>query len=168
MAEIQGNSIENELRDKGKIVYRTVGGSMLPLLRECRDLVMIESVAARAECDCDAVRAELKAGDVILFKHGGRYVLHRLICIGEDEGGAVYTTYGDNCICPEHIRAGDVLGVMTEFKRDGKNVDVGDACYQRYCDELVRQKLSIERQHFPKILLRVNNRLLRIRNQKLI
>ena len=75
------NTFEEVLTRDGKLVYKTKGVSMEPMLRQNRDLVTIEVPVSR-----------LKKYDVALYKRGDRYVLHRVI--GVKEG--FYLIRGDN------------------------------------------------------------------------
>ena len=61
-------TFESLLERDGKLVYKTRGISMLPMLHENRDLVVIERADKR-----------LKPGDVALYRRGGQYVLHRVL-----------------------------------------------------------------------------------------
>ena len=62
-------TFEQILERDGKLVYKTRGISMLPLLRQDRDLVVIEKKN----------NEPLKRFDVALYKRGEKYVLHRVI-----------------------------------------------------------------------------------------
>ena len=65
---------EEVLEKDGKLIYRNVGTSMLPLIRENRDLIIIEKKG----------RERLKKYDVVLYKRAnGQYVLHRIIKVRE-------------------------------------------------------------------------------------
>ena len=61
-------SFEDYLDKYGTLVYTNVGTSMLPLIRQGRDAMVI---GKRPEV--------LKQYDVVLYHLNGRYVLHRLI-----------------------------------------------------------------------------------------
>lgn len=62
------------------------------------------------------VQGELRAGDIISYhsKLANVIVVHRIMFIGEDEGGTYYTTKGDNNKGqdPERIRFEDIEGVV--------------------------------------------------------
>ncbi|MBR4172782.1 MAG: S24/S26 family peptidase, partial [Clostridia bacterium] len=84
--ENEKTTFERELNESGAIVYTNVGVSMLPLIRENRDILIIK----KAE--------KLKKYDVVLFKRRnvkgrGEYVLHRIVKIlGDDK----FFIAGDN------------------------------------------------------------------------
>lgn len=122
------SSIEKYLEDNGRIVYRNAGESMMPLLRQNRDLIEIEK-----KCPCG-----FKAGDVVLYKrNSGQLVLHRIISA---ERGS-YTLMGDNCVKSESgVTDDQILGVMTAFVRDGERVSVNDFSYRVYTDYILKSK----------------------------
>ena len=62
-------SFEELLETKGYIVYRTVGYSMLPLLRQKRDIVEIRPKGAE----------RCRKNDVVLYKRNNKYILHRIL-----------------------------------------------------------------------------------------
>lgn len=101
------STFEQELDRKGTITYTCRGVSMLPLLRQQKDLFIITKRQSRC-----------KKYDVALYKRAdGAYVLHRIIKVLPDG----YVFLGDNCLNKEYgITDQDVLGVMTSFVRDGK------------------------------------------------
>lgn len=104
---MEKTTFEQELERKGTITYTCRGVSMLPLLRQQRDLFTITKRQSRC-----------KKYDVALYKRAdGAYVLHRIVEVLPDG----YVFLGDNCLNKEYgIREQDVLGVMTSFVRDGK------------------------------------------------
>ena len=111
------NTFEEVLTRDGKLVYKTKGVSMEPMLRQNRDLVTIEVPVSR-----------LKKYDVALYKRGDRYVLHRVI--GVKEG--YYLIRGDNTYALEHIPESNVIGVLAGFRRKGKDHRVTDPGYRLY------------------------------------
>ena len=110
-----------EYMDKYQRLVRTnVGVSMLPLLRQGRDLFIVEKRGP----------GRLKAGDVVLYRRPpDKYVLHRIIQVREKD----YVILGDNCVNREYgITDDDILGVMTGFVRDGKQHTVTERGYRLY------------------------------------
>ena len=111
-------SFEQALETHGKIVYTNVGVSMMPLLREGRDLIVIEKTQGR-----------LKKFDVPLYKKNGRYVLHRIVKVCPDS----YVIVGDHCTRKEYgITDRDVIGVLTSVVRDGKEISLDSFGYKLY------------------------------------
>jgi hypothetical protein len=115
--------IEDVLRLKGRYIGPTVGVSMLPLLKNRRDTVVVQAKTER-----------LKPLDVALYKRGDAYVLHRVIAV--KEGG--YIIRGDNCYSDENIPEDWVIGVLTEFFRKGKHVLCTDEKYLKYAQNRVK------------------------------
>ena len=110
-------TFEQILEEQGLLVYKTKGVSMRPMLRQDRDLVIIETPASR-----------LKPMDVALYKCGGNYVLHRVI----DVENGHYLIRGDNTFALETVPDEAVIGVLTGFQRKGKQTGVENRGYQLY------------------------------------
>ena len=111
-------SFEEILKRDGKLCYSVRGTSMLPMLRQDKDLVVIQPVGGQ----------RLAPLDVALYKRGELYVLHRVISV--KEGG--YMIRGDNTYTPEYVPEDQVLGVLRSFVRDGREYAVTDPRYLRY------------------------------------
>lgn len=113
------SSIADYLAENGTLTYTNVGVSMLPLLREGRDLFTVRR--KRPE--------RCKRGDVVLYRRGKDYVLHRVVEVRSDD----YVILGDNCIGKEYgVRDADIIGVMTGYVRGGKEHSVQDWSYRVY------------------------------------
>ena len=114
-------SYEDYLEEYGTLTYSNVGTSMLPLLRQGKDLFTVERKAPGTRC---------KVGEVVLFRRPpDKYVLHRVIEVLPDG----YTIMGDNCVTKERgVRDEDILGVMTGFVRKGKAHSVDERGYRAY------------------------------------
>ena len=114
-------SYEDYLEEYGTLTYSNVGASMLPLLRQGKDLFTVERKAPGTRC---------KVGDVVLFRRPpDKYVLHRVIEVLPDS----YTIMGDNCVTRERgVRDEDILGVMTGFVRNGRTHSVSERGYRAY------------------------------------
>ena len=110
-------SFEDLLLREGRLVYRTKGTSMEPMLRQNRDLVIIEPPVS-----------VLKKYDVALYRRGGQYVLHRVI--GVEDG--VYRIRGDNTFVVERVPFGQVIGVLTSFRRKDRLHTVSERGYRFY------------------------------------
>ena len=111
---------EEILEQEGKLVYTNVGVSMLPLLREGKDLFVVERRGPN----------RLKVGDVALYRRPpDKYVLHRVVEVREKD----YVILGDNCIAREYgIPEERILGVMTGYVRGGKYHSVTERGYRLY------------------------------------
>lgn len=122
-------TIEEILALKGKYVGPTVGVSMLPMLKNRRDTIVVSAKAGR-----------LRPLDVALYKRGDNYVLHRVIRV--IDGG--YVIRGDNCYADEIVPENAVIGVLTEFYRKNKHMDCQDKRYLSYAQKRVaRYKIRL-------------------------
>ena len=110
-------SFEEYLAEEGKLVYKTRGVSMEPMLRQNRDLVVIEVPNGR-----------LKRYDVAFYRRREAYVLHRVIRVTEDG----YRIRGDNTYSIEIVPESDIIGVLTGFCRKGKEYTTDNRAYRRY------------------------------------
>ena len=114
-----GISYEEYLAQNGSMTYTNVGVSMLPLLRQGKDLFTVRKKGAE----------RCKVGDVVLYRRRDQYVLHRVVEVREQD----YIILGDNCIAREYgITDEDVIGVMTGFVRGGKEHGVSEYGYRLY------------------------------------
>ena len=134
MSNIPGDApaparIADYLAENGSITYSNLGTSMMPLLKEGRDLF---TVRAKQPGERFAV------GDVVLYRRPpDKYVLHRIVEVGEDS----YTILGDNCIRRETgIPEADVLGVMTGYVRRGVAHSVTEPAYVRYTKRILKNE----------------------------
>lgn len=115
-------TIEELLSRDGKLVYKAKGRSMLPMLRPDRDLVLIEAIDTAAASSAVSTSALPVPYDVVLYKVDGKYVLHRVLRIDGDQ----YLIRGDNTYSVERVPADAVIGVLTGFVRDGRQISVQD------------------------------------------
>lgn len=106
-----------QLNQAGVVIHTNKGTSMMPLLRENRDLMVIGQKGAGV----------LRKYDAVLFiRPNGEYVMHRILRIDSDG----YWIVGDNCISGEKVKEEQIVGVLTEIVRDGKTIKVTDRGYQ--------------------------------------
>lgn len=117
--EVRHATFEEELERSGRFLFTNVGRSMLPLLRENRDLMLIERAPA----------GRRSRYETVLYRRGERYVLHRIVKV-LPEG---YVICGDNCWRREYdIGDAQIIGVMTAFVRDGVETPVTSRGYRAY------------------------------------
>lgn len=110
--------IEDVLEHDGVYVGTTAGVSMWPMLRNRRDTIVVERPTGR-----------LKRFDVVLYRRGDAYVLHRVVDVQPHS----YTILGDNCLALERgVRDEQVIGVLTGFFRGSKRVNMDGAAYRAY------------------------------------
>lgn len=117
---MNNSTYEEQLLLHGSLVYTNVGDSMMPLLRQHRDLMVIEK---RPEGRCNKY-------DAVLYRRpSGEYVLHRILEVREDD----YVICGDNRWQREFgVKDDWILGVLTAVIRDGKQLSVTDRRYRLY------------------------------------
>lgn len=86
------------------------GRSMRPFLKEGRDKVVL------TKADTDLV----KKGDIVVYKKGGSFLLHRVVSI---DGGA-FCIMGDNELSPDcGISPQAVVASVKSVERNGKVID---------------------------------------------
>ena len=113
------STFEEEIEKSSKIIYTNVGDSMMPFIKQGRDVLVI----SRAE-------GRLKRYDVPLYKRdSGQYVLHRILKVREND----YVICGDNRCSREYgITDRHIIGVLTGIIRDGREIPVTDRKYRIY------------------------------------
>ena len=116
-------NLKEVIETEGRFVGTTVGISMLPMIRSGKDVIVVEKKQGR-----------LKKYDVALYTRGDAYVLHRVLRAVD----GAYIIRGDNCYSDEYIPEENVFGVLTEFFRGDKKVDLKSKKYLRY----VRRRLK--------------------------
>lgn len=116
---MEKNNIESYLREHGELTYHNKGVSMLPMLKAGRDLFHLQAKSA----------ARCKKYDVVLYRRGRSYVLHRIVEVRPDD----YVILGDNCANKEYgITDADILGVLSSFVHNGREISADDLGYQIY------------------------------------
>ena len=118
---------ESYLAEHDTLTYRMTGVSMLPLLREGRDLFIVRRKEAGEKC---------RPGDVVLYRRPpSHYVLHRVMEARDGD----YVILGDNCIAREYgIRDEDILGIMTGYIRKGAAHSTEELPYRLYAFLMLR------------------------------
>lgn len=113
------SSFEEQLRRSGRLVYYNVGDSMMPLLRENRDL-MVLTVPQRP----------IKKYDAVLYKReNGQYVMHRIVAVKPDG----YVMCGDNRYCKEYgVKQEQILALLTSVVRKGREINCDSFKYKLY------------------------------------
>lgn len=112
------SSFEEELERNGTLVFPNKGTSMMPLLRENRDLMVIEKRGPE----------RLRKYDAVLYKRGYRYVMHRILKVRDRD----YWIVGDHCRLGESVKDEQILGVLKQVVRDGKVIRTTDLGYRVY------------------------------------
>ena len=132
------NNIERSIKELGYAVVPITGTSMLPLLKEGRDLVELES--------CSQER--LKKGNVVLYKkNDGTLVLHRII---KTENGEFFTVLGDHQFKnAERVNKNQIIAVACGFFIKGRYVTEKTRWYRMY------KKIWLCNLNFRRIILAV-------------
>lgn len=119
--------IKEKLEAGGTVELPITGTSMLPLLVQGRDTVVITK------------KGEYKNGDIIFYRRDdGHFVLHRIV--GEDESGFVLC--GDNqWVLERGITKRHIIGAVININRKGKAIDVNDsreyAAYSKFWQSIL-------------------------------
>lgn len=113
------SSFEEEIKKSGRIIYTNVGDSMMPYIKQGRDVLVISEVNGR-----------LNKYDVPLYKRdSGQYVLHRILNVREND----YVICGDNRWNKEYgITDRHIIGILTGVIRDGQEIPVTSRIYRIY------------------------------------
>lgn len=135
-------TFEDILKKEGTLVYTNVGVSMMPLLRQGRDLMVIEDVQGGRDV---TMGRPLKRLDSVLFKRSnGQYVLHRIMDNPDEVDDIqpekkVYRICGDNTMQLEPVRREQIIGRLVEVERrpkkgqqDGWHIHVDSKGYRAY------------------------------------
>lgn len=120
MVDSSFSTFEDILNTQGVLIYENKGDSMMPLIKQGRDkMVIVRKPEGR-----------LKKYDVPLYRRdNGKYVLHRIMQVRDND----YVICGDNrWQCEEGITDRHIIGVLSAVIRKGRTVKVTDAQYQRY------------------------------------
>ena len=111
--------IRERLAQGQSVSFSPRGTSMLPMLRQGVDSVMLSPVTGR-----------LKKYDLPLYRRDdGQYILHRIVKVGR-----TYTCIGDNQFELEPgVRKDQLIAVVTAFTRGKKLHSVKEPGYRLYC-----------------------------------
>lgn len=103
--------VESEIESGRSVKFRVKGNSMLPLLRSGVDEVVV----------CPCRKEDLERMDIVLFRHAGRHVLHRIIRMKDGR----YLMQGDGVWrFHEECGAEDIIGIVKKICRPtGKQVE---------------------------------------------
>lgn len=111
--------ILEQIGQGGSVRISPRGTSMMPMLRQGMDTVVLSAAPAR-----------LRKYDIPFYRRdSGQFVLHRIISAGE-----TYTCIGDNQFALEPgIRQEQIIAVVTAFTRNGREISVRNPIYRCYC-----------------------------------
>jgi len=135
------STFEKEIQQRGQLIYTNVGDSMMPFIKQGRDVLVISKVNDR-----------LKKYDVPLYKRdSGQYVLHRILKVRKYD----YVICGDNRWQREYnITDKHIIGVLTAVIRDGREIPVTNLKYRLYvriwCDFFYVRAFVLRTKNFLK------------------
>lgn len=111
--------IREQIDHGGNVRIAPRGTSMLPMLRQGVDTVVLSPVPER-----------LRKYDIPFYRReNGQFVLHRIVALGE-----TYTCIGDNQFELEPgVRKEQMIAVVSGFTRGGREIPVTDLGYRCYC-----------------------------------
>ena len=105
--EYNSTTLEEGIAEKGEVMVCTSGYSMWPMLRNRKDMVVVEKVTR-----------PLKVHDVPVYRApSGKVIMHRIIKVKPD---GQFVIRGDNLFCKEYYGPDDIIAVLREFYRGGK------------------------------------------------
>lgn len=111
--------IRLQLSHDGVANLTVTGSSMMPMLHNRRDTVVLSKLAGAP-----------RRGDVILYqRENGSYILHRVI---KPVQGEICICCGDNQWGQEIVPMDRIVAVVTGFRRNGKKYDVTHRGYRAY------------------------------------
>ena len=111
-------TFEELLNEEGGFLYTNIGTSMMPLLRQRKDLIEIRKKERK-----------IKKYDVALYKRDDKYILHRCIKVTPDG----YVFAGDHNAFKEYDVTDDmIIGLMSRVIRDGREINLSSVSYRLY------------------------------------
>ena len=124
--EVVGSGGEFELYPKGT--------SMLPLIREKKDSVILISPET------------IKKGDIAFYiRDDGTFTLHRVVKVKND----IFTMCGDNqFVLEDGIRKNQIFAKVKSIKRDGVVFEANDKIYKKYLKKLPRMRFKRKARSF--------------------
>ena len=112
--------IRERLAEGKTVRFSPMGTSMLPMLRQGKDSVVLSSFE----------EAGIKKYDVLFYKRkGGQFVLHRAVKLCPDGS---FLCICDNQINTEKVERGQLIGVLKAFYRGERYVSVRSLTYRAY------------------------------------
>ena len=135
--------VERELVKGSSVTIKVRGFSMMPLLRDGRDSVVVRKVR----------EDDIKVGQVMFFRYRDSWIMHRLHSI--DGERLTFVGDGNHYLQQERVDRLDVVATVVAVKRDdGKEIS---------CQSLRWRFLSalwlMLRPNFGRIILGINRRL---------
>ena len=105
---LEGVTITEQLASDGFFVGPSMGISMYPMLKTGKTTIVVSAIGDK----------QPKKNDVLLYKVGEKYILHRLLAVEGD----FYIIRGDNCYVKERVEKDSIIGILTEYHRGNKKI----------------------------------------------
>lgn len=133
--------MEEQLKAGKMVRFGPKGTSMLPLIRQNRDAVMLKTAPQK-----------LKKYDIPLYRRkDGQFVLHRIVAVKKD----TYVMCGDNQWQREYsIKRDSILAVADGIWRENKYLSVNSFSYKIYSRKQVLKKRILAYKHTLKKIIK--------------
>ena len=123
------DAVTTMLKEGQDVTINVRGASMLPFLSESRgDQVILEG--AEAGTPDGRERVKVNVNDIVLFRLGDRYILHRILKINDND---IAEIQGDGILnAKEHCHRGQILARVSTIIRCGKDaINTKSSTYRR-------------------------------------
>lgn len=123
------DAVTTMLKEGQDVTINVRGASMLPFLAESRgDQIILEGAEAGTPDGCE--RVKVNVNDIVLFRLGNRYFLHRILKINDND---IAEIQGDGIInAKEHCHRDNILARVTTIIRSGKDaINTKSSTYRR-------------------------------------
>lgn len=123
------NAVTTMLKEGQDVTINVRGASMLPFLSESRsDQVILEG--AEAGTPDGRERVKVNVNDIVLFRLGDRYILHRILKINDND---IAEIQGDGILnAKEHCHRDQILARVSTIIRSGKDaINTKSSTYRR-------------------------------------
>ena len=122
-------AVTTMLKEGQDVTINVRGASMLPFLAESHgDQVILEGAEAGTPDGCE--RVKVNVNDIVLFRLGDRYLLHRILKINDND---IAEIQGDGILnVKEHCHRDNILAHVTTIIRSGKYaINTKSSTYRR-------------------------------------
>jgi len=123
------DAVTTMLKEGQDVTINVRGASMLPFLSESRsDQVILEG--AEAGTPDGRERVKVNVNDIVLFRLGDRYILHRILKINDND---IAEIQGDGILnAKEHCHRDQILARVSTIIRCGKDaINTKSSTYRR-------------------------------------